>query len=127
MKVRNPVWATGYGLGMVIGSAAAYSFWGFSPPGGILILAGAGAGGVISHLLTRSLEEWSDRSSLRILAKALIYSASSFSLLFGLFVLMFTATGKLSVRGSLVAILSGGVIYGVVISSLLLYLNLRDR
>jgi hypothetical protein len=36
-------------IGLIIGSLMAYLIWGFSPPGGILILFGAAIGGFIGY------------------------------------------------------------------------------
>ncbi len=47
MKPEKKGQLVGGAIGLVIGAITAYAIWGFNPPGGILILAGFGIGGLI--------------------------------------------------------------------------------
>jgi hypothetical protein len=40
-------------IGLLIGCACAYFIWGFSSPGGIVILAGSGIGGLIGYCISK--------------------------------------------------------------------------
>lgn len=40
-------------IGLLIGCTIAYSVWGFSSPGGIVILAGVGIGGIFGHSIAK--------------------------------------------------------------------------
>ena len=51
MKPEKKGQLIGGAVGMLIGGVIAYFLWGFSPPGGILILAGFAIGGLIGFNL----------------------------------------------------------------------------
>ena len=56
MKPEKKGQLIGGAVGTLIGGVIAYLLWGFSPPGGILILTGFAIGGLIGFNLGRSGE-----------------------------------------------------------------------
>ena len=65
MKPEKKGQLIGGTIGLLIGSVIAYMLWGFSPPGGILILAGFAIGGLIGFNLGRSGESKRKRQGAR--------------------------------------------------------------
>jgi hypothetical protein len=52
-------------IGMIVGGVLAYILWDFSPPGGILILAGFALGGLIGFNLARDRNRARERRAAR--------------------------------------------------------------
>jgi len=79
----------GYLTGGVVGTLVALHIWGFTTPGGIIMLAGAAGGGVSGYFLGRDRSTFASGALGWALLRMLFYSAGMFGISFLLFMLLF--------------------------------------